>query len=220
MKTTVLFICTLLLTFSVFAQNNNMSEADKANFKTVVLSKDKTGMPVIKKWVVPVRYKIYQGKAAYHSTEIDSILSKIKMLTGLDIAATSNDDDVNLSIFLGDQAEFSTQISNVAAQYFNQYGGNYYKFNNKNEIFQGLTLIPVANYNDQRDVRNSLRRNIIRLFGFLNPLETKPGSIFYSQSNGVVKFDNYDSSLIKLLYSPSFKPGMNLVQVDEILNKL
>ncbi len=92
----LLIVC--LVTCAAFAQNK-MSAADKESFKTVVLSKDQTGMPVIKKWVVPVRYKIYQGKTGYHSTEIDSILSKIKQLTGLDIAATSNDDDVNLSIF-------------------------------------------------------------------------------------------------------------------------
>lgn len=142
------------------------------------------------------------------------------MLTGLDIAPTINEDDVNFSIFLGNRAEFNTQITNVTAQRFNQYGGNYYKFNNKDEIFQGIVLITIANYNDQRDVRNAIRKNIIRLFGFVNPLETKPSSIFYSQSNNVVNFNNYDTALIRLLYSPSFKPGMNKVQVDELLNKL
>ena len=219
MKVHFIFLLSFLISLSTFAQKT-MNQADKDNFKTVVLSKDQTGLPVIKKWVVPVRYKVYQGKEAYHSTEIDSIFSKIKVLTGLDIAATTNEDEVNISIFLGDRNEFTTQISNVAAQYFNQFGGNYYKFNNKGEIFQGLTLISVSKYNDQRDVRNSIRKNIIRLFGFTNPLETKPGSIFYSQSNGVVKFDNYDSALIRLLYSPQFVPGMNQVQVDEVLSKM
>lgn len=217
-KSLLLFIF-CFTTFTAFAQKQ-MSKTDKENFKTVVLSKDQTGTPVIKKWVVPVRYKIYQGKDAYHSTEIDSIFSKIKMLTGLDIAPTTNEDDVNFSVFLGDRTEFNTQITNVAAQYFNQYGGNYYKFNSKNEIYQALTIVSIGNYHDQRDVRNAIRRNIIRQFGFTNPLETKPSSIFYSQSNGVVKFDDYDTALIRLLYSPIFKPGMNKIQVDELLNKL
>lgn len=197
-----------------------MTQADKEYFKTIALSNDKTGMPIIKKWVVPVRYKVYRAKEAFYSTEIDSIFSKIKTLTGLDIAPATNNDDVNFSVFLGDKADFSSQISTEATPYFNQYGGNYYKFNNKGEIFQGLDLVTIASYHDQRDLRNAIRRGIIKLFGFQNPLENKPGSIFYSQSNGVVKFDNYDSALIRLLYSPRFVPGMNLVQVDAILNKM
>lgn len=217
-KYLVLFFCCLVACVS-FAQNQ-MAQADKDNFKTVVLSKDKTGMPIIKKWVVPVHYKIYRAKEAFFSTEIDSIFSKIKLLTGLDIAPAANDDDVNFSVFLGNRADFGNQISTDAAQYFSQYGGNYYKFNNKGEIFQAIDLVTIASYHDQRDLRNAIRKSIIKPFGFQNPLESKPGSIFYSQSNGVVKFDNYDSALIRLLYSPRFVPGMNLVQVDEVLGKM
>ncbi len=212
-----LIIC--LIGFTTLAQAQ-MQAADKENFKTIALSNDKTGMPIIKKWIVPVRYKVYRAKEAFYSTEIDSIFSKIKVLTGLDIAPVSNDDDVNFSVFLGNKADFGSQISADASSYFNQYGGNYYKFNNKGEIFQAIDLVTIASYHDQRDLRNAIRKSIIKLFGFQNPLENKPGSIFYSQSNGVVKFDNYDSALIRLLYSPRLVPGMNLVQVDEVLSKM
>lgn len=215
-------VLTLLICLAAFTTltQAQMLAADKENFKTIALSNDKTGMPIIKKWVMPIRYKIYRAKEAFFSTEIDSIFSKIKVLTGLDIAPAANDDDVNFSVFLGNRVDFGNQISTDAAQYFNQYGGNYYKFNNKGEIFQAIDLITISGYHDQRDLRNAIRRSIIKLFGFQNPLENKPGSIFYSQSNGVVKFDNYDSALIRLLYSPRFVPGMNLVQVDEVLGKM
>lgn len=219
MKTILLFFIFCITTFSTFAQSQ-MAPVDKANFKTIALSKDQSGTPIIKKWVVPIRYKVYSAKGGYSFTEIDSVFAQIKALTGLDIAAASNDDETNFSIFLGDKADFNAQIPAVTAQYFNKYGGTYYKFNNKGEIFQAINLITVASYTDQREVRNALRRNIIKLFGFFNPLESKPNSIFYSQSNNVVKFDSYDAALIRLLYSPSFTPGMISTQVDEVLGKM
>lgn len=219
MKTYILFFISCLASFSTSAQTG-MRPADKQNFKTVALSKDQAGNLIIKKWVVPVRYKVYSAKGAYSSTEIDSVLSQIKSLTGLDIAPTKNDDEVNFSIFLGAKTDFGTQIPTVASQYFNQYGGTYYKFNSKGEIYQGIDLISVASFSDQRDVRNALRKSIVKLFGFLNPLESMPNSIFYSQSNSVVRFDSYDSFLIRLLYSPRFEPGMTAAQVDEKLGKM
>lgn len=218
-KTKLLFFCCCCLMFSTFAQNR-IAQADKANFKTIALSKDQSGSLSIKKWVVPVRYKVYSGKGAYSITEIDSILAQIKTLTNLDIAPAVDDNDVNFSVFLGGKTDFGTKMPTAASQNFNQYGGTYYKFNGKGEIYQAIDLITVTSFTDQRDVRNALRRSIIKLFGFLNPLENMPTSIFYSQSNNVVKFDSYDSFLIRLLYSPSFTPGMNLVQVDEVLSKM
>ncbi len=218
-KTKLLFFFCCCLMFSAFAQNR-MSPIDKANFKTIALSKDQSGSLIIKKWVVPVRYKIYSAKEAYFSTEIDSIFAQIKALTGLDIAPAKNDDEVNFSVFLGGKTDFGNQIPTVAMQNFSSYGGTYYKFNGKGEIYQGIDLITVASFTDQRDVRNALRKSIVKLFGFFNPLENTPNSIFYSQSNNVVKFDSYDSVLIRLLYSPRFTPGMNLPQVDEVLGKI
>lgn len=219
MKKHFLLLLCCFAAISAFAQNR-ISPIDKANFKTIALSKDQQGTPTIKKWVVPIRYKVYSGKGAYSITEIDSIFSQIKALTNLDIAPAKSEDDVNFSVFLCGKADFGTQVPAAASQNFNQYGGTYYKFNGKEEIYQAIDLITVTSFTDQRDVRNALRRSIVKLFGFFNPLENMPNSIFYSQSNNVVKFDSYDSFLIRLLYSPRFTPGMNLAQVDEALNKM
>jgi len=219
MKKHFLLLVCCFTVFSAFAQNR-MSPIDKANFKTIALSKNQSGSLIIKKWVVPVRYKIYRAKEAYFSTEIDSIFAQIRTLTGLDIAPAKNDDEVNFSVFLGGKTDFGNQIPTVATQNFSSYGGTYYKFNGKGEIYQGIDLITVASFTDQRDVRNALRKSIVKLFGFFNPLENTPSSIFYSQSNNVVKFDSYDSVLIRLLYSPRFTPGMTSAQLDETLNKM
>ncbi|MVN21481.1 DUF2927 domain-containing protein [Mucilaginibacter arboris] len=219
MKTKILFMLSFFVTLSAFSQNR-MSLVDKENFKTIALSKDQAGIPIIKKWVVPIHYKVYSAKGAYSIVEIDSIFTQIKTLTNLDIERAKNDDEVNFSVFLGGKDDFGTQVPSVTAQSFSKYGGTYYKFNNKGEIYQAIDLITVASFTDQRDVRNALRRSIIKLFGFFNPLENTPTSIFYSQSNNVVNFDAYDSFLVRLLYGPRFTAGMNSAQVDEALNKM
>lgn len=219
MKISSLFLMFCLFTISAFSQNL-MSAANKANFKTLTLTKDASGKLTIKKWVVPIRYKIYTVKGAYSITEIDSIFNQIKALTSLDIAPAKNEDETNFSIFLGNKTDFGTQIPIAASQNFSKYGGTYYKFNTKGELYQAIDLTTISSFSDSKDVRNALRKSIIKLFGFFNPLENMPSSIFYSQSNNVVKFNDYDTFLIRLLYGPRFTPGMDAAQVDEVLSKM
>lgn len=214
----LLFVC-CFLTLSAFAQNA-MGPIDKANFKAVALSKDQASNLIIKKWAVPVRYKVYSAKGAYSSTEIDSIFSQIKALTSLDIAVAKTNDEVNFSVFLGSKNDFNTQIPLATSQSFSQYGGTYYKFNGKGEIYQAIDLITVASFSDQLAARSAIRKSIVKLFGFFTPLQNNPSSIFYSQNNNVVKFDSYDSFLVRLFYSPRFTPGMTSAQLDEVLNKM
>lgn len=214
----LLFIC-LFTTISGFAQNQ-IEASDKEIFKTIVLSKDQTGMPVIKKWVIPIRYKIYGPAEEYMVKEVDSTFSQLKALTGLDIAKTNDADEVNFYILIGKAADFSEIIPSNTMQYYNQYGGFHYRFNNKAEIYNALDLITAESYGTRQDVRYNIKKGIVRQFGFFTPTESKPGSLFYSQNNGKLKFDKYDSALIRLLYSPAFKPGMNIPQVDEVLSKI
>lgn len=217
MKIKILFFLCFLVRLSCFAQ---MGQVDKQNFKTVALSKDQAGALIVKKWVVPIRYKVYAGKVAYSSTEIDSIFSQIKALTSLDIAVAKTDDEVNFSVFLGGKTDFGTQISPAIAQSFSQFGGTYYKFNGKGEIYQAIDLITVTSFSDQLAARSAIRKSIIKLFGFFTPLQSNPSSVFYSQNNNVVKFDSYDVFLIRLLYSPRFAPGTAAAQFDDVLSKM
>ena len=216
-KTLLLFCC--FLSVATFAQNR-LDATYKQNFKTVALSKDQAGNLIIKKWVVPIRYKVYTGKVAYSSTEIDSIFNQVKALTSLDIAPAKSNDEVNFSVFLGSKNDFNAQIPSAIAQSFSQLGGTYYKFNGKGEIYQAIDLITIPNFSDQLAARSTIRKSIIKLFGFFTPLENSPSSVFYSQNNNVVKFDSYDTFLIRLLYGPRFTPGMTATQLDEVLGKM
>jgi hypothetical protein len=217
MKTKILFLLCFLATLSTFAQ---LGQIDKQNFKTVALSKEQAGALIVKKWVVPIRYKVYTGKVAYSSTEIDSIFNKIKALTSLDIAPAKTNDEVNFSVFLGGKGDFGNQIAPTIAESFSQFGGTYYKFNSKGEIYQAIDLINVSSFSDQLTARSAIRKSMIKLFGFFTPLQNNPSSIFYSQNNNVVKFDSYDTFLIRLLYSPRFAPGITAAQLDEVLSKM
>lgn len=219
MKNKILILLFCFSTCTAFAQNH-LAQAEKDNFKTIALSKDPSGVLIIKKWVVPVRYKVYNVSNTYSITEIDSIFAQIKMLTNLDIAPAKTEAEVNFSVFLGGKNDFPNQIPAATSESFSKFGGTYYKFNGKGEIYQAIDLTTIPSFTDQRDVRNALRKSIIRLFGFFNPLENMPTSIFYSQSNNVTAFDAYDSFLIRLLYSPRFTSGMSSAQVDEALAKM
>ena len=219
MKTKILLSICFFISLATFAQNP-MGAIDKENFKTIALSADQTGMPVIKKWVTPIRYKIAGSTEEYMVKEVDSTFSQLKALTGLDISKTTDDDEANFLILFGKVNDFAEAIPAISAKNFNQFGGYYYRFNGKGEIYKAISLITTENYSSHQDVRHVLRKGIVRQLGFFKPLETKPNSLFYSQNNNMLKFNSYDSALIRLLYSPRFTPGMNLPQVEEVLSKI
>ena len=108
-------------------------------------------------------------------------------------------------------------LSVETEKYANKYGGYFFKANNKNEIYRVESVIYPNSYGEKFEIRSALKRNIVKCLGFFNPTEQAPNSIFYSQSNGKLKIDAFDSHIITQLYSPLIKPGMEKAQVEEVI---
>lgn len=220
MKNSLIIYCLILATLPAFAQK--LTEKEKAAFDDIAYSRVQPGgYEVIIKWVMPVKYKIYGNPEAYVLKEIDTTMAQIKKLTALAIEKTDDDDEANFIIVIGKAEKDLEILSNDMAKYVNAYGGNIYWPNAKAEIIKAEILIIPESYNDNRGaVRCTIKKSILKSFGFTKSTETAPYSLFYTANNYKLKIDLFDSHIISTFYLPSIKAGATKDKVDEVLAKI
>ena len=172
----------------------------------------------ITKWIAPIRYKLYGDSSEYIKKEIDSTFAQLKRLTGLDIQKTNDDDEVNFVIAAINDDIVYPVLSSETSKYANKYGGYYFKTNGKNEIYRVENIIYPISYKEKIELRSALKKSIIKSLGFFTHTEQMPNSFFYSQGNGKLKIDAFDSHIISTLYLPTIKTGMIIDEVAKILN--
>ncbi len=211
----MIFFLFFVIKMNTFSQN--LTPKEKIVFDEIAYYKVKPNDNLkINKWVLPIRYKLFGDTSDYIKKEVDTTFNQLKRLTGLDIEKTNDDDEVNFIIVAINEMKIYPILSVEIEKYANKYGGYFFKVNNKNEIYRVESIIYPNSYGERFEIRSALKRNIIKCLGFFNYTEQAPNSIFYSQNNGKLKIDTFDSHLILKLYSPMIKPGMEKNQVAEL----
>lgn len=206
-----------LFALQVDSFSQQLTKSEKSVFDEIAYFRIKPNdYSRITKWVVPIRYKLYGDSSEYIKKEIDSTFAQLKRLTGLDIQKTNDDDEVNFVIAALTDDKVYPALSEETSKHANRYGGYYFKANNKNEIYRVENLIYPVSYKEKIELRASLKKSIVKSLGFFTPTEQMPNSFFYSQGNGKLKIDAFDSHIISTLYLPAIKTGMTKEEVEKI----
>lgn len=204
----------LLLSIGAFAQT--LTSEEKAVFDDIVYHRRQSGeYAIISKWVIPIRYKIYGEVDTWLLKEIDSTFSQLQKLTGLNIAKTTNDDEVNFIFVIGDKD--THRLSPNMQKYLYTYGGSQYRTNKGFEITRVENVVMPDKYKFKQDVRYAVKKHLVKSMGFFKTSELAPYSLFYNKSNSKLKIDAFDSHIINTLYRADVKPGMTKDEVDKIL---
>ena len=170
----------------------------------------------VKKWNVPIRYRIY-GTATKKDlevlTDLFAQLNKIDGFPGIYAA----DDEENLIIsFLGVE-DFNTSFSE-SVKGEDAYGATeFWYYNDTNEIY-------TARIGYRTDVGQATRvsiliEEIINMLG-VSDTEMREDSIVYQYSNDNTTLSDIDWVILKLLYDPQIKCGMNADSCNDILKKI
>jgi hypothetical protein len=205
----------ILFTVNAFAQK--LTSDEKLVFDAIVFDRAKIGdYEKIQKWIVPINYKIYGDTSAYLVKEVDSNFNQLRKLTSLVIKRTYNDSEANFIIVFGKDPNFFEAYT-MNGQPLTS-AGNYRKRVNKNgEIYWAQNLINTDRYGSRAVVKNAIKRQMLRVLGFLKTSESIYNSLFSSAPNIKNKFDDFDSHIVSTLYLPALKPGMTRDEVEAIL---
>ena len=209
------FISFLLLISSLNSFAQKLTEDEKTIFDEVVYKRKKVGdYETLVKWTKPIRYKIYGDTSEYLVKEVDSFFNTIRKLTSLDIKKATNSSEENYEVVFGKKPEDFIPYT-LLNKPLNSPGSYRVKLTKGIEINFGQSLINTKKYGSRLNIKNAVKRTIIKTLGFSNNSKLAPRSVF-TNLNHTIKLDDFDSHIISALYNPAIKPGMTKDEVDKI----
>ncbi|MFD0940522.1 DUF2927 domain-containing protein [Pedobacter boryungensis] len=214
-KTTLILFLIIISSINSFAQK--LTENEKAIFDEVVYKRKKIGeYETLSKWAKPIRYKIYGDTSDYIVKEVDSFFNLLKKITPLDIKKANNESEENLMLVFGEKpADFQAYTSTNRP--LEAVGSYRIRTTNSGEIYWAQSLVNTKKFGTRANVKNAIKKNIVKCIGFSGNSELAPGSVFTIKNNNYIKIEDFDIHIISALYFPAIKAGMTRDQVDEIL---
>ena len=170
----------------------------------------------VKKWNVPIRYRIY-GNATEKDLEVlTDLFAQLNSIEGFP-GICAVDDEENLIISFLDAKDFNASFSDVINGE-DAYGATeFWYYNDTNEIH-------TARIGYRTDVDQTVRvsiliEEIVNMLG-VSDTEMREDSIVYQYSNDNTDLSDVDWVILKLLYHPQIKCGMDADGCNDILEKL
>ncbi len=233
---TILFII-LLLTLGIIVYNsvdfndNELSEYDRelvSYFSEVALSAEfYDNSHRITKWTEPM--SLYIWKDGEFNRQISIIKSTINKINNLidgefKIELVDNYIKSNAVIFLMEKDEAESLVPKI--------------FEGIEEEFAGLVLIEydLDNYEIKhakifidineplQDQESTILEELTQSIGLMNDSEKYSNSIFYQNkaldSINTVKYSKMDIDIIKMLYHPKMKPGLNIKKAEKVIKQI
>lgn len=113
-------------------------------------------------------------------------------------------------------------LSNFTVQFVNgqeNLGFASVSFDDDNYIYSGYMYVNRKNTSFQIQ-KHHIREELTQALGLLQDSYRYADSIFQKRGTSVTEFSNYDKAVIKLLYHPKMKVGLDATQVDPILDEI
>ena len=169
----------------------------------------------VQKWANPIFYMV-QG--AYTDKDIAVLNSFAEWLNRVEgfpgISQTTDPVKVNLRIYFCDQQEMLDRMG----QNFNNLDGAVTFWYMENMIYDAIICC-------RTDLSQQLRNSVIleELYNGLGPIQDtrlRPDSIIYQEFSQPQWLSSMDELILKLLYHPDIRPGMNANQCEQVIRKL
>lgn len=186
-------------------------------FKEVVLDaefSDGGDASLVQKWVVPIKYVVYGEMTDKDKEVLDSMVAFLNDLEGFP-GISRNDANANMRINFCDRQTLGALMGEHLADCD---GAVTYWYNGDNQIYD--EIICYVN-----DVEQYTRNSVIleEIYNGLGPTQDtalRDDSIIYSGFSTPQWMTDVDVLILKLLYHPEIKCGMNANQCEDVIRRL
>ncbi|WP_166434231.1 DUF2927 domain-containing protein [Vibrio viridaestus] len=194
-------------------------------FSDVVLESEfSSGLTPALKWENPIKVWVKHdvGNEELHNHLLSLHLQQLRKLTGLSITKVSKRYEANMLIFFTKQALWKDivrrEMGEKSAE--NTYGSTC-MFNIRSErstsrIVQAVIVIPVDQAREQGKLVSCIVEETTQALGLKNDSDRSFPSVFNDHTPDIF-LTPLDITLVKLLYSPEVKAGMNKTTLKPIL---
>ncbi len=191
-------------------------------FEEVVLSmefSDDTGNPhVVQKWLGPLYYRIYGEPTDEDIAVLEALFAQLNEIPGFPgIYAAPDDVPENLTLGFWEPDAFWDLFSEAVRGEDANGAAQFWYYTETNELH--TARIGYRTDLDQ-SVRNSiLLEEIINTLG-INDTELRPDSIVYQYSDDNLALSDVDWVILRLLYDPAIRCGMDAADCAEVIAQL
>ncbi len=169
--------------------------------------------PMIKKWISSVRVQLHGRYTNSDEQELNSIISELSNLTGLNISKVNN--NANINIYIVKQSEFQKYIPQYKG--IERQQGLFYVSISSNGVIDSATIC-IEDQLAQNLKHHLLREELTQTMGLLADSYKYPGSVFQQNPNYIpTEYAGIDKAVIRLLYDDKIQPGMTQQEVSQII---
>lgn len=184
----------------------------------------------VRKWITPVRYFIEHrvGDADLHRQLVDAHFRHLAEITGLGIQPVETRDAANFLVVLTSEGGLESDLPHYfgaasarrhEALFQHSLCMTSFATERRSAIVRAVALIPVDAARARSDLTSCIVEELTHAMGLGNDTLQHLPSIFSRKSNRVF-LSGLDHLLLKMLYDPRIKPGMNEKTVRPVLNTI
>jgi len=166
---------------------------------------------VIKKWMVPIKLEIAGEATAQDLQTVEAVIQELKHLTQLPIQIVKPNTG-NMRIRFTPEENFKKFIPTYQA---GNSGFFWFNWDETKQITGAEILISTTGVT-QKERSHLIREELTQAFGLPADSDKYPDSIFYQAWTDITEYSSLDKKLIKMLYNPQVKPGMNESQLEKL----
>ncbi|GCC53620.1 DUF2927 domain-containing protein [Chryseotalea sanaruensis] len=155
-------------------------------------------------------------------TETNRIVDEINELSSTEFKIEIVDDTLqsNFYIYFGSGSSYANIFPSLSSLVISNFGLFYIFWDNSNVLFKGYMYIDI-NRATLIEQKHLLREELTQSLGLAKDSELYPESIFQSSfSTKTTDYAPIDRDLIRLLYHPKMKVGLNQNEVDNLLRDI
>lgn len=171
---------------------------------------------VVQKWMSTIYYYVYGAPTQEDLMLLEDFTGELNELIGFPtLQQTQHWGDANLNIYFGDSEQMEYLFGDNAA---NNDGAVQFWYDGDNHIYN-------ANICVRTDLDQHTRNSVImeELYNGLGPVQDtslRQDSLIYSAYSTPQEMTDMDRLILKLLYHPDIKCGMNAQECEEVIRQL
>jgi hypothetical protein len=220
----------LILLFSILSCSEdedislNLNEYDLeviSYFKDIALGFEfGSASEVTRKWCSELKIFIGSNVSTELSEELNKIVNEIENLTtdNLSIQIVNDSSLSNYYIYFGSGEKYAS-IFPSQENYINSNWGLFSVWWTNNCIDRGHMYVDIFRANNTEQ-KHLLREEFTQSLGLAKDSNRYPFSIFQSSWTRTLTYTDLDKDLIRLLYHPKMKTGLDVISVDEKLREI
>jgi hypothetical protein len=220
----------LILLFSILSCSEdedislNLNEYDLeviSYFKDIALGFEfGSASEVTRKWCSELKIFIGGDVSTELSEELNKIVNEIENLTtdNLSIQIVNDSSLSNYYIYFGSGEKYAS-IFPSQENYINSNWGLFSVWWTNNCIDRGHMYVDIFRANNTEQ-KHLLREEFTQSLGLAKDSNRYPFSIFQSSWTRTLTYTDLDKDLIRLLYHPKMKTGLDVIRVDEKLREI